>query len=363
MTMKKILIVITTAFVPTGGLTTVMLNYYRNMDKSSLKIDFCSTNKAEKSLIEELHSNGSEYYQLPPRKHIISYFNSLVNLCRNYYVVHVNANSATASLELLCAYCSGVKVRLVHNHNSRTNHKIINSLLLPFYKHLYTQAIACSNEAGEWLYGKGNFIILNNAIDLNKYTFRSDVRKRMRNSFGFKDDEIIIGNVGKLVEAKNHLFQIEVFNYYHKQKPNSKLILVGEGPLRPSIEDKIKVLKLEDSVILAGLRYDVPDILQALDIFLFPSIYEGMPLSVVEAQATGLPCFVSSNVTSLVNIGKDVFQISLSMGADKWSKTILNFKSDTNRLDRCHQNRTLITEAGYNIVKEAKTLRSIYLKS
>lgn len=361
--MKKVLIVITTAFVPTGGLSTVMLNYYRNMDKTGLKIDFCSTNEPEKSLIDELHSEGSEYFKLPSRKKLLSYFITLVRLCRRYDIIHINANSATAALELLCAYCGKVKVRIIHNHNSKTQHPILNKILLPLYNRLYTMAIACSNEAGEWLYGKGNFIILNNAIDLKKYTYSHDKRKELRQDLKVNDECIVIGNVGKLVEAKNHTFQLEAFNEYHKYAPNSKLIFVGEGDLRNQIESRIKDLHLEDSVIMAGLRNDVPALLQAFDIFLFPSIYEGMPLSVVEAQASGLPCYVSTNVTDLINIGEDVAQLQLDKGPKYWAKQMLGLDLKKDRQDRCLKNKVLITKAGYNIKEEAKTLRSIYLNS
>lgn len=361
--MKKVLIVITTAFVPTGGLSTVMLNYYRNMDKTGLKIDFCSTNKPENSLVDELHSNGSEYFKLPPRKKLFLYFHALVRLCRQYDIIHINANSATASLELLCAYCANVKVRIIHNHTCRTQHPILNKILLPLYNRLYTRAIACSNEAGEWLYGKGNFIILNNAINLERYTYNPTKRKELRTNLKVDDDCIVIGNVGKLMKAKNHDFQLDVFNEYHKANRNSKLTFVGEGELRRQIESKIKELHLEDSVILTGLRNDVPNLLQAFDIFLFPSIYEGMPLSVVEAQASGLPCYVSTNVTDLIDIGEDVVQLSLNKGAEYWAKRMLDFDVTKERKDRCIKNNELITEAGYNIKEEAKTLRSIYLNS
>ena len=142
--MKKVLIVITTAFTPTGGLTTVMMNYYRVLPHNTYQIDFCSSNVAQKVLLDELHQNGSYYFQLPKRENIIRYFISLRQLCRQYDVVHINANSATASLELLAAKQAGVRNRIVHNHTSRTLHPILNFFLLPFYRKLYLSLIHIS---------------------------------------------------------------------------------------------------------------------------------------------------------------------------------------------------------------------------
>ena len=147
----KILVVITTAFTSTGGLTTVMMNYYRAMNKEGLKIDFASTNVPSQSLLDEIHVEGSEYYQLPPRKKIVSYFYRLRRLCKNYDLLHVHGNSSTSVLELMAANWAGVKRRIVHNHTSRSQHPWINLLLHPFFLMSYTKAIACSDAAGEWL--------------------------------------------------------------------------------------------------------------------------------------------------------------------------------------------------------------------
>ena len=194
--------------------------------------------------------------------------------------------------------------------------------------------------------------------------FKFDVVKRliMRHNFGFGDDEYVIGHIGKFMEAKNHSFLIEVFAKYHALQPKSKLLLIGDGELRHLVEAAIDKNKVNDCVILAGLRSDIPDVLQAIDIFLFPSIYEGMPLSVVEAQASGLPCIISDAVTKMVNIGEDVIQLPLSKGADYWAEYLGNVKYELSRQERCERNTELITKAGYNIETEAENLMRIYKK-
>lgn len=356
----KILVTITTSFTPVGGLASVMMNYYRVLDKIGLKIDFCCSNKPPQILLDEIHANGSEYYQLPKRKNVLAYFFALKKICRGYDAIHVHANSATAVIELQAAIWAGVKMRIIHNHNSRCQHNVLNQLFLFLYRHSFTQAVACSDEAGEWLYGKNGFIVLRNAINVKRFKF--DVLKRltMRHSFGFGDDEYVIGHVGKFVEAKNHPFLIEVFAKYHALHPKTKLLLIGDGELRHVVETAINKNKVNNCVILAGLRSDISDVLQAMDIFLFPSIYEGMPLSVVEAQASGLPCIISDAVTKMVNIGEDVVQLPLSKGVGYWAEYLSNVKYELPRQERCERNIKLITKAGYNIETEAENLKKIY---
>lgn len=356
--MIKVLVVITTAFTPTGGLTTVMLNYYRVINFDKIKMDFCSTNKIEDDLSLELKKRGSQYFRLPARKKIFSYVSSLKEICRGYDVVHINANSATATIELFAAKLAGVKIRLIHNHNSHTDYPILNKLLLPFYHRLYTKAIACSEEAGKWLYGN-DFVILRNAINLERYIFDQGERTRIRERYQIKKEDVVIGHVGKFVSTKNHKFIIDIFSFYHDKNPHSWLLLVGDGVLHNEIISHVKELKLENAVIFAGLVQNVESLLQAMDVFVFPSLYEGMPLSVVEAQASGLPCITSTNVTDLVCIGKDVVRLDLEKGPRFWAGYILE-QTYSDRQKRCSENYKLITEKGYNIRDEGENLQKLY---
>lgn len=358
--MKRILVIITTAFTATGGLASVMLNYYRSLDKKGLQIDFASTNTITPNLNEEIQKNGSKYYQLPKRKNIIGYWKAVKCLSRNYDVVHVHANSSTAVIELSAAKAARVVKRIHHNHTSKTQHLVINALLHPFFKYSYTDAIACSQLAGDWLFGKNNYKILRNAINIAKFEYNKDARVLIRNEFGIKEEDFVIGHIGKFMDAKNHEFLIKVFAEYHLKHPNSKLLLVGDGEWRSKVETWVADSGCADSIILAGLRSDIPAIVQAMDIFVFPSIYEGMPLTVLEAQASGLPCLISSNVTSDVNIGQDVMMKDLADGVKGWADSIDSFDYAISREIRCHNNYELITKAGYNIENEANELLKIY---
>lgn len=358
--MKKILVVITTAFVKTGGLTSVMLNYWRAVDKSELSFDFASTNEIDDTLQLEIEQAGSRYYQLPARKSIPKYFNSLKKICKGYDIIHVHANSATSVIELLAAKSAGIQKRIHHNHTSKTQHPILNKILRPLFLLSYTDAIACSKEAGEWLFGTGNYKILPNAITIDKFKFSPERRKIIRKEFGIKDDDFIVGHIGKFMDAKNHYFLIKVFSIYHSRNPKSKLLIIGDGDWRPKIEKWIAESGCSNSIILAGLRSDINMVVQAFDIFVFPSIYEGLPLSVLEAQASGLPCIISSNVSPAVNIGQDVIMKDLTDGEESWAEEIEQLNQSCSRSIRSESNMSLLTKAHFNIKNEAKELINIY---
>ena len=269
--MKKVLVVITTAFVPTGGLATVMMNYYCQMDKANLQIDFASTNEAPDVLVNELAQNGSRYFCLGKRKHILQYFIRLYLCCKGYDVIHVNGNSATATIELLAARLAGVKMRIAHNHTTKTEHPILHRVLLPIFRRSYTIGLACSEDAGNWLFGKGKFKVLKNAIDVDKYQYNPANRARFRDEFQIPQDAIVIGHVGKYNTPKNHFKLLEVFAEYHKRHEGAFLVCVGYGPLRRHIEERIAELGLERNVILTGERTDIPELLSIMDVFVFTS--------------------------------------------------------------------------------------------
>lgn len=357
--MKKVLIVISSAFIPIGGLAGVVMNYYRNINKGSLQIDIASTNEAPTELTDELINYKSHYFCLGKRTHVLSYFYRLNKLCKGYDVIHVNGNSATTVIELLAAKLAGVKKRINHNHTSIPDHKTTSDILYPLFKRFVTDRVACSDLAGDWLYGKGNFLILRNAVDVEKYRFDADKRALFRKEFGISDDCTVIGHLGKIYKPKNHPYLVKIFNEYHKLNPNSKLFLVGDGVMRLEVEALVDELNLRDHVIFAGLRTDVPDMLQVMDYFVFPSIWEGMPLSVLEALSSGLTCVISDHITKDVMIGPHISSLSIEEQPGVWAKHIYGHTLPDRR-ESCDESAKLITEAGYNIKVEAKELLKLY---
>ena len=350
---------VTTAVEPTGGLTTVMMNYYRVLSKSSVHIDFASTNEPPLVLLDEIQLNESQYFKLPRRKDVLSYLFALKKIARGYDVVHVHGNSSTSILELFAAKLAGVKKRIVHNHNSMTAHPLLNGILHPFFRKCYTHAIACSSLAGNWLFGENNFYVLRNAIAVDRFFFNNDLRNSIRHELNIPSDNVVLGHIGKFVKAKNHLFLIDVFEKYLDKHPNSTLLLVGDGPYRGEIESEIKKKNLSDKVVLAGLRTDTPALLSAMDCFVFPSLWEGLPLSVLEAQASGLPCYLSLNITKEVGLTPEACFIELEKSTEQWADA-LNFINVDDRNEKCRRNKELLTASGYNIVHESQSLLKIY---
>lgn len=361
--MRKILVIITTAFVEFGGLATVMMNYYRKMNKENLKIDFASTNMIDSKLENELKDNESQYYNLGSRKrNPIKYAHNLNKLLKNgdYDVVHVNANSATVSLELSVAYINRVSCKIVHIHNSRGNHRYVHKLLQPVLFGLCDVPLACSKKAGYWAYNDRDFIVLNNAVDTKKYSFDKDARKRIREKLDVTEDDFVVGHVGKINEQKNHSFLLDVFYQFHKQHENAYLLLVGDGGLRKTIEEKVKDLGLAGNVFFVGMCSNVSDYLTAMDCFVFPSLWEGLPLSLIEAQASGLPCIASNNITAESNVTQKVVYMSLDEDIKIWSDKISETMNQ-DRLSECESNLKLIKQNGFDIYENANALRKIYL--
>lgn len=361
--MTRVLVIITTSMVPYGGLASVMMNLYRKIDKKRFLVDFASTNeKLDESLKNELLENKSKYYPLGNRKKkLFSYIKRLSKVISegNYDVVHVNSNSATALIELQIAKKYDVRKRIVHNHTSICDHKILHNICYPWFKKSYTDAIACSMKAGEWIFRNQDFKILNNGIDTGRYQFSWNNRRQIREQYDIPESVTVLGHLGKIYKPKNHSFLIDIFSSYHKQNLNSKLLLVGDGEMRSEIEEKIKKLELTDSVIFAGMQREPEKYLSAMDIFVFPSIWEGMPLSMIEAQASGLPCLYSNTIDDGVAVTTMAQSLPIIYGTDPWIKIIETLKKDNREQmsDNCIQ---MIKEAGYDADKNAIELEKIY---
>ena len=355
--MKKVLVVITTSFVSYGGLATVALNYYRNINRELIETDFASTNKIQGALEKELIENCICYIQLPPRKSLKKYVHELRRLAYNYDCVHIHGNSATTSLELFAL--NHVPKRIVHIHNTTCTHKIIHKIFLPYFRKHVTDGIACSVAAGNWIYGENNFTVLNNAIDICKYNYRLEDRIKIRNKLNI-EGEIVIGNVGKLITQKNHAFALDVFSHFLKKEPTAKLVLVGGGELQKSLEAKAIALGIEKNVIFCGMVDNAQEYYSAFDCMLFPSLWEGLPLSLIEAQATGLGCVASDVITDEVNMG-GVIRLGLNESVEKWVECLKKTIS-LNRQANLFEYRSNIERRGFDIKKNAAVLERLYLK-
>lgn len=351
-----------------GGIESFMMNYYRHIDRNKIQIDFVVHGFEKGYYDDEIKALGGVIYNIPIKSK--NYFGNIYALkkifnSKKYDVVHSHLDAMNTVVLRIAKKCK-IPVRIAHSHNTEylTKNKMkiyLNELARKNSKKYATHLFACSENAGKWLYGAEAFNedkikIINNAINLENYRFNKNTRlkKRMELNLG---TNFVIGHIGRFDYQKNHDFLINIFGEIVKKIPNAKLILIGEGHLKEKILLQIKELNLTDNIILMGGRSDISDLLSVMDIFLFPSLFEGLPTVLIEAQANGLQCLTSSNVAKEVNQTGLVSFLSLSDGEKKWADNVI----DINKInkDRVDSFQTL-TNSGYNINYEAINLEETY---
>lgn len=358
--MIRILLIMTNSMGYTG-VSAVVMNYYTFMDKSGMQIDFVIPNKVEERFINQIEGNGGKLYELfMKEKNVILYFAKLLKIIRagNYDIVHAHGNSSTLFLEMAAAKIAGVKVRIAHSHNSTCAHKIVNKILRPFFLRSYTHGFACSKKAGRWLFKDRSFTVIPNGIDTEKYSFNDQTREEYRKRYHLQDKKVI-GHVGAMNDQKNHDFLIDIFYELSKMDPKYILVLIGDGDLRQEITRKVTVLAIEDKVLFLGKSLEVPKLLQAMDIMLLPSRYEGLPVVMLEWQCAGLPMIVSDKVTKEAKLTELVEFMPIETDAREWAKRI----NEIRILDRNDSKDLLISKirhAGYDIRDSAVKLKRIY---
>lgn len=351
-----------------GGVESVVMNYYKNIDRNKIQFDFICDEDSTDIPYDEIKKLGGRVILVPSYKNVFKYQKELKRIFKNngYKIVHSHINTLSV-FPLRAAKKAGVPVRIAHSH-STTNKKewkknILKQILKPFSRLYATDYICCSELAGRWLFGnkvydKGEVYLLNNAIDLDKFKFDSKKRKSKRKELELTDDKIVIGHIGRFVTQKNHQFIIEVFNEIYKKKSNAILLLAGQGPLLNVIKEKVDALGLTDVVKFLGQRSDVNELYQAFDVFLLPSLYEGLPVVGVEAQAAGLLCVLSDDMTKETKVLKSTVFMSLSLDAKQWATNILNNFEKYKRENSINE----MTDKGFNIKKEAENLTNKYLE-
>ena len=350
-----------------GGVESVVMNYYRYIDRTKIQFDFICDDDSTNIPYEEIEKLGGKVILIPPYQKVFKYHNKLKKILKegHYKIVHSHINTLSV-FSLFAAKCAGVPVRIAHSH-STTNKKekkknLLKQLLRPFSELFATDYMCCSELAGRWLFGdkeydKGNVYLLNNAIDLDKFKYNETLRKKKRKELGIKDDTLVIGHIGRFVAQKNHDYLIDIFNEIHKKNNNSVLLLAGQGPLMEDIKNKVKELNLEDSVKFLGQRNDANELYQAFDVFLLPSLYEGLPVVGVEAQAAGLLCYLSDDMTKETKVLDITKFMSLNNTPEEWANNILDDVKKYKRIDTSKE----MTAKNFNIKEEAKKLEEYYL--
>lgn len=351
-----------------GGVETVVMNYYKHIDRNQVQFDFICDSDSKSIPYEEIEALGGKVITIPPYQKVICYHKKLKKVLKkgNYKIVHSHINTLSV-FSLFAARCAKIPVRIAHSHsttNSQEKKKnLIKQALRPFSKIFATHYMCCSELAGRWLFGnkkynKGKVYLLNNAIELSEFKYNEKARKEVRKELNIQEDTLVVGHIGRFEEQKNHSFLIDIFYELQKQKENSILLLVGQGVKVEEIQNKVKQLKIENKVIFLGQRKDANRLYQAFDVFVFPSLYEGLGMCLIEAQCSNLYCLASTEVPKIAKINGNVEFLELLKPAKEWANKILGNSKEMPR-DKFNEK---IREAGYDIKIEEKKLMEKYLE-
>ena len=352
-----------------AGIETFLMNYYREMDRDQVQFDFLANKPVPGEYDDEIRSMGGKVFVSPGLNpmHFPQYKRYMADLLHNnpdIWIVHSH-NGAMGYYALQSAKDAGIQVRIAHAHNTRI---ILDSKypLKVVCKHLLRGAAtdywSCGRDAGIFYYGekrwKSSGFILHNAINLPRFQFQPEVRNRLR-QLHHLEDCFVIGHVGRFNLQKNHTRLLDIFAAVAKIAPEARLVLIGVGELEKSAQEKARSLGIQDKVSFLGQMANVNEWYQAMDCFVLPSLFEGLPVVGVEAQAAGLPCFFSDQVTDEILLLRDARRISLQAKDEEWAQKILAVKQAKSSRE---QSAEIVRQAGYDIHAEGRKLQDIYLK-
>lgn len=322
-----------------GGVESVVINYFRHIDRSVVQFDFIVCEGSSMIPWEEVESLGGRVFVVPPYSRILEFQATLKKLFweQGWKIVHSHMN-ALSVFSLRAAERAGVPIRIAHSHSTsgkgEFGKNIIKSLLKTQANRYPTEKFACSRFAGEWLFGKtGDFEVVFNAIDLCRFSFKESNRVKARADLGLHDNNFVVGHVGRFMTQKNHGFLIDVFEEVAQRRKDAVLLLVGTGEARGSIEHLVAERGLSDRVLFLGQRIDMPQMYAAFDLFVLPSLYEGLGLVAVEAQRSGLPCLLSDQITREVDVTGDCSFLPID-DSSVWTEAVCGIvaRSDDERM-------------------------------
>ena len=346
-----------------GGFETLIMNIYRKIDTSQVQFDFVVHRKMVGLYEQEITDRGGKVYHIPflDDKNYGEYKNQLTKVIKDgdYRIVHGH-HSSLGPLYLKIAQKAGVPIRIAHSHTGshiKSAKGYVKHLITRRYKSHATHLFACSNNAGRYMFGRNSsFRVVNNGIDTAKFRFDPAVRSELRKKMGLEND-FVVCHVGRFDTVKNHTFIVDVFKELLTLHPQSKLMLIGIGPLEEPTKAKVRELGLTDKVLFMGQITNVHQMLSAADAFLFPSLYEGLPLTLVEAQTAGLPVICSDTITDECHLTEDYDILSLNDSAQAWAQAVM--KAKDSRIPR-EERYLLIREKGYDCGDVADGLIRFY---
>lgn len=347
-----------------GGAETFLMNVLRNINKEKFEMLFLCYSTEKYDYEDEINKLGGKIIRVEKvsKKNIFKYVNMLSKIMRKYEINVIHSHTAYNSLfPILAAKKSGITNIITHSHNTifDSNPSLIKKIYFKISQIIinkYSKKIACGNEAGKALYGKNQeYIVMDNGIVVENFAFDENIRKIKRAEVNIKENELVFIHVGRFDQQKNHMFLLDIYNYFTKlYSIESKLLLIGDGILREKMEQKVESLNIKDKCILLGKRNDVNELYSVADVLVFPSLYEGLPVTLIEAQANGIPILASDTIDKEVNITKKIKFLSLNQNLNEWCNELYSLKNS--RYD-CNE---LMKNSVYNMKKNVKKLEEIY---
>lgn len=347
-----------------GGLESTLMNYYRHIDRERVQFDFLVHRQERAAFDDEIESLGGKLYRLPRlvpwSEGYLAALNHFFDEHPEYKIVHVHQD-CLSSVILRAAAQHNIPVRIAHSHSANQDKNLKYPIKLWYKRSIpkyTTNLFACGKDAGDWMFGGALFQIINNAIDVEDYAYNPTKRQEMRRQLGL-ENELTIGHVGRFNQPKNHPFLLDIFAALLKKESNAVLLLVGGGEGMSQIREKAQKLGIAEHVHFLGVRSDVADLMQAMDVFVFPSLHEGLPVTMVEAQAAGLPCIISDKIPPECILTEGLVDVMpLSASLEIWAEKILA-KRAIPRTDR----RAEIAARGFDITTEAVKLQEFYINA
>ena len=355
-------LVISTVDFNRHGIPISVMNTYSKFSHDSIQYTFVTNKSIDHNFAKIISQNHDEYYVLPDRKkQTLLYISKLFEVMgkKEYQIVHIHTNSRTCCIELLVAVFCRINTRIVHSHSASCEHRIIHKFLGGLFKLLYTHGVACSEEAGKHMFSHDSFTVINNGIDVELFKYNGEIRFLLRKELSIDDNALVIGHVGLFNEGKNQSFLVDVFYEFLKEVPNSYLVFIGSGPLECDVKEKVINLGIQKKILFLGEKSNTYDYYNVFDVFCFPSLYEGLGIVMIEAQANGLPCIASTGVPKKTDFSETTRYIELEV--ECWCDALLK----VNNIDRekaSRINKQHIIERGFSNVTTAKVINELYLK-
>ena len=373
MTDEQVVRILVTAPLGIGGVSSMMINIQSHLDRDKINFDYLVTHDRKEPQEDTVLSMGSKKIVATVDGIPIRFLRALLRpfaiskVCRENHVkiLHCNADCAIDVLNIMGAQLGGVKYVTIHSHNTVIRNaslgiRMANFLLKPLIPLCCNNCYGCSDIAAKsllpkTLINKKKYSVLPNGIDLEKFSCNMRVREDVRVDLKLKN-KFVVGHAGRFATAKNHTFLLDVFDAIHKKNTNSILLLFGEGELMNLIKDKAKKLGIADSVIFYGVTSEMYKMWQAIDVFIMPSLNEGLPVTGIEAQASGLPCIFSDTISREVGLIDKTEFLSLNESPEVWAEQALKY-------DGCERKSEIVAlrKAGYDIQQTADTLAELYL--